>query len=118
MKRLMLVAFCLACTAFAAAGGGTVDPMSWSAVDGLGRFLPEHGTAGAPRKDKWVGIFYWTWHGDYSDSPSNAVNRCWDSKGRNNIGDGDILSVYTDGDAMPGGRFTFRYVADDLRRRP
>ena len=34
----------------------------------------------------------------------------------NNLGDGDILSLYTDGDAMPGGRFAFRYVADDLDR--
>lgn len=82
MNKMVRAGFCLACVAWAAGGMGAVDPMSWSAVDGLGRFLPEQGTVGAPRKDKWVGIFYWTWHGDYSNSPSNAVNRCWDSKGR------------------------------------
>lgn len=27
-----------------------------------------------------------------------------------NLGDGDILTLYTDGDAAPGGRFVFRFA--------
>ena len=39
-----------------------IDPSTWAAVDGLGRTLsPNNETAGV-RKDKFVGMFYWTWH--------------------------------------------------------
>ena len=31
----------------------------------------------------------------------------------NNLAEGDILSLYTDGDASPGGRFTFCYKGED-----
>lgn len=34
---------------------------SWAATDGLGRALPDFATCGEV-KDKYVGIFYWTWH--------------------------------------------------------
>ncbi|GAA4316151.1 hypothetical protein [Compostibacter hankyongensis] len=32
------------------------------ATDALGRKLPGYKEAGPPRKDKFVGLFYWTWH--------------------------------------------------------
>lgn len=32
------------------------------ATDALGRKLPEYKQAGGIRKDKFVGLFYWTWH--------------------------------------------------------
>lgn len=32
------------------------------AVDALGRKLPSSREAGEPKKDKFVGLFYWTWH--------------------------------------------------------
>lgn len=32
------------------------------ATDALGRKLPENKDVGDPRKDKFVGLFYWTWH--------------------------------------------------------
>lgn len=35
---------------------------TWVATDALGRIVPGTAEAGAPRDDKWVGIFYWTWH--------------------------------------------------------
>ncbi len=35
---------------------------TWVATDALGRTQPDINTAGPARKDKWVGIFYWTWH--------------------------------------------------------
>lgn len=35
---------------------------TWVAADALGRVQPGHAQTGPPRKDKWVGIFYWTWH--------------------------------------------------------
>lgn len=45
---------------------GAADPTTWTAVDGLGRTLPDSKAAGTPRKDKYVGMFYWTWHDYFS----------------------------------------------------
>lgn len=35
---------------------------NWVATDALGRKLPGYEEVGALRQDKYVGIFYWTWH--------------------------------------------------------
>jgi len=35
---------------------------TWVATDGLGRKQPGIDQAGSERQNKWVGIFYWTWH--------------------------------------------------------
>lgn len=35
---------------------------TWVATDGLGREVPDFEEAGPIKADKWVGIFYWTWH--------------------------------------------------------
>jgi len=32
------------------------------ATDGVGRKLPTHDVVGDPKQDKFVGLFYWTWH--------------------------------------------------------
>src|SRR5271165_7577412 len=42
--------------------GGDVRADTWVATDGLGRVLPGFKECGPVKKDKWVGIFYWTWH--------------------------------------------------------
>lgn len=35
---------------------------NFPATDALNRQLPEYKEVGGPRKDKYVGLFYWTWH--------------------------------------------------------
>lgn len=35
---------------------------AWVATDALGRKLPDHAEVGAPRPDRTVAMFYWTWH--------------------------------------------------------
>jgi hypothetical protein len=35
----------------------------------------------------------------------------------NNLGDGDILSLYTDGDAAPGGRFCFHFTSVESSKK-
>ncbi|RZK99545.1 MAG: hypothetical protein EOO89_31040, partial [Pedobacter sp.] len=35
---------------------------SLPATDALGRKLPSYGEVGNVKKDKFVGMFYWTWH--------------------------------------------------------
>lgn len=47
---------------------------TWTATDGLGRTLPGIEEAGEKRKDKFVGLFYWTWHYNFAPStePKNV----------------------------------------------
>ncbi|MBO7399156.1 MAG: hypothetical protein J6V10_08680, partial [Clostridia bacterium] len=53
-----------------------VDSTKWGAVDGLGRTLPSYSEAGG-KKQKLVGIFYWTWHwgqGSGNGAPPRNIN--------------------------------------------
>ncbi len=53
-----------------------VDSTKWGAVDGLGRTLPSYKQAGG-KKQKLVGIFYWTWHwgqGSGNGAPPRNIN--------------------------------------------
>ena len=43
-------------------------PDTWVAVDGLGRVLPTNSEVGDLKDDKFVGMFYWTWHCSHSRS--------------------------------------------------
>ncbi len=54
---------------------GAAMPDTWDAVDGLGRVLPSHEHTGDVRKDRFVGIFYWTWHCAHAKStdPHNVT---------------------------------------------
>ena len=45
---------------------GEVNPDTWVAVDGLGRTLPACEETGEKNKEKFVGLFYWTWHYQHS----------------------------------------------------
>jgi hypothetical protein len=42
--------------------GGDVRADTWVATDGIGRVVPGFAECGPVKPDKWVGIFYWTWH--------------------------------------------------------
>jgi len=39
-----------------------VYPDTWSATDSLGRALPSYNEVGDVKQDKFVGLFFWTWH--------------------------------------------------------
>ena len=39
-----------------------VKPTTWTAVDGLGRTLSPNSETSGKKQDKFVGMFYWTWH--------------------------------------------------------
>ncbi len=39
-----------------------VKPSTWAAVDGLGRTLSDSSETAGKKQDKFVGMFYWTWH--------------------------------------------------------
>ncbi len=45
---------------------GEVKPDTWVAVDGLGRTLPTYEDVGETDNEKFVGLFYWTWHYNFA----------------------------------------------------
>ncbi|HQH71189.1 MAG TPA: hypothetical protein PK360_03830, partial [bacterium] len=53
--------------------GGDVFADTWVATDALGRSAPDIRECGPVKKDKWVGIFYWTWHTPHADGPNDVT---------------------------------------------
>ncbi len=49
--------------------GGDIFADTWVATDALGREVPGFAQCGPVKQDKWVGIFYWTWHTDNRGGP-------------------------------------------------
>ncbi|MBQ5591445.1 MAG: hypothetical protein IIU80_00665 [Clostridia bacterium] len=47
---------------------GEVRPDTWVAVDGLGRTLPTYEEVGERDGEKFVGLFYWTWHYNFAST--------------------------------------------------
>lgn len=52
-----------------------VQSDTWVATDGLGRVLPTHGEVGSPRKDRFVGVFYFLWLGQHSKTGPHDVTK-------------------------------------------
>jgi len=52
---------------------GDVFADTWVATDALGRSAPDIRECGPVKKDKWVGIFYWTWHTPHADGPNDVT---------------------------------------------
>ena len=50
------------------------DTGALAATDGLGRALPMKDEAGKERKDRFVGLFYWTWHVSQAKNVQTPVN--------------------------------------------
>ena len=62
MSFLNKIALTVLCCYSVAVSGQTVNSDQWSATDALGRKVCEHQQAGDKKQDKFVAIFYWTWH--------------------------------------------------------
>jgi hypothetical protein len=68
MKKLLLCLAILPNLLFA-----QVVVPNYPATDALGRKLPEYKDVGPPKKDKFVGLFYWVWHTNFaSQIPLNT----------------------------------------------
>jgi hypothetical protein len=70
MKKLKAFCFLLVFITTSTFGQNQYNVISdnWSATDGLGRKLPDYKETGH-QKDKFVGMFYWTWHTDFVADP-------------------------------------------------
>ena len=51
-----------------------INSNNWSATDGLGRRLKTFKETGISKKDKYVAIFYWTWHQGDDDTTYPVKN--------------------------------------------
>ncbi|WP_422928248.1 hypothetical protein [Singulisphaera sp. PoT] len=70
MRLAAWLAFGLASSATAGAladGPRDLESDTWVATDSLGRSLPGSKDVGAPRKDKFVGVFYFLWLGQHGE---------------------------------------------------
>ncbi len=54
---------------------GAVKPDTWTAVDGLGRTVSSYSQVGDTREDKFVGMFYWSWHNNWSSYPARNISQ-------------------------------------------
>lgn len=64
MKKIIsvLLVAIITISTFSLCAAAAVSPSGWAAVDGLGRTLSDYTQVGAKREDRFVGMFYWTWH--------------------------------------------------------
>lgn len=69
MKKFLCIALTivLLCSLAAPVFASAVLPSTWAATDGLGRTLSTHEQVGSKKQDKFVGMFYWTWHYPWVD---------------------------------------------------
>ncbi|SEN76646.1 hypothetical protein SAMN05216436_12169 [bacterium A37T11] len=51
-----------------------VNSDQWSATDALGRKITEYPAAGPRKKDKYIAMFYWTWHQGDDDTTYQVKN--------------------------------------------
>lgn len=58
----LILAFVIAFGVFSISVSAEVNPSTWTAVDGLGRTLSDNSVTSGKKQDKFVGMFYWTWH--------------------------------------------------------
>ena len=68
------VALGTVCLIGGSAFGQTVNSDSWAATDALGRKVREYKDAGDKKKDKFIAMFYWTWHQGNDDTTYQVKN--------------------------------------------
>ena len=74
MSKKILVIFCLlVLTTNQFTNAQQIDSDQWSATDGLGRKVRDFSETGK-KKDKYVAMFYWTWHQGKDDTTTTVKN--------------------------------------------
>ena len=77
-KYVIISLFAFLCTTWLNAQHPASIPVNYGngfpATDGLGRKVATYHEAGAPKKDKYVAMFYWTWHQGNDDTTYHIRN--------------------------------------------
>ena len=75
MKYTILLGIFFFCSSVSvSAQNQLVNSDGWAATDALGRKVREFKDAGEKRKDKFVAMFYWTWHQGNDDTTYEVKN--------------------------------------------
>ncbi len=78
MKKKILfesfVVVAIACFSFGQSMAQPVDSDQWAVTDALGRKVREYRDAGEKKKDKFIAMFYWTWHQGNDDTTYQVKN--------------------------------------------
>ena len=59
------ISMCMAVSAQASTGSVTAESDNWMLTDALGRKASVYEEAGERNEERFVGLFYWTWHQGY-----------------------------------------------------
>lgn len=74
MKHCIFISLFWAFSAIVYAQNFVVNSDTWTATDALGRKVREYKDAGDKKKDKYVAMFYWTWHQGIDDTTYSVKN--------------------------------------------
>ncbi|WP_234367722.1 hypothetical protein [Parabacteroides pacaensis] len=74
MKHCIFISLFWALSAIVYAQNFVVNSDTWTATDALGRKVREYKDAGDKKKDKYVAMFYWTWHQGIDDTTYSVKN--------------------------------------------
>jgi hypothetical protein len=74
ITRSLFFAFLISVSLSGYSQGWNISSDRWTATDGLGRKLPEASQTGSAKSDKYIGMFYWTWHTDGNAYFSPVMN--------------------------------------------
>lgn len=73
-SSILIILYGILNLTFLSAQTPVVKSDGWSATDALGRKVREYKDAGDKKKDKYVAIFYWTWHQGVDDTTYSVKN--------------------------------------------
>jgi len=71
-NSILLFAVTLSCMQYTDAQPFLSD--QWAATDALGRKVRDYNTSGEKKKDKFIAMFYWTWHEGNDDTTYQVKN--------------------------------------------
>ena len=77
ISKILVFIFLFPVTLFAQPNSPQI-PISadtWVATDALGRVIPGYKEVGPPRVDKYIGVFYFLWHGTHSATDIYDITR-------------------------------------------
>lgn len=76
MKNLLksIAAATIVCFCFGQSMGQPIVSDQWAVTDALGRKVREYRDAGDKKKDKFIAMFYWTWHQGDDDTTYQVKN--------------------------------------------
>ncbi|MBW8324303.1 MAG: hypothetical protein K0M50_06020 [Prolixibacteraceae bacterium] len=76
MKNLLksIAAATIVCFCFGQSMGQPIVSDQWAATDALGRKVREYRDTGDKKKDKFIAMFYWTWHQGNDDTTYQVKN--------------------------------------------